>query len=299
MRRRFSPPGPVTPRRRADRIPAGVAKAGPTASGRKSPAARSRERPHERDFVPICGLPAVQALFARDPARVERLFFEPRFAAALAGARRLMARTRRAYREVAPDELARIAGTVRHGGVVAVARPRPPLPFDPGMASGWARENRPVLVLDGIGNPHNLGAILRSAAYFGVAHAILAERPEQALPSASSYRVAEGALEHLLLYRATLPEAIEALRRSGFRRGRDLPWPRRSRSPICSEAKKGRSRWCSATRNTASSRPRSPCATSPSRFRGDPGQRMSEAGGVQSLNVAAAAAILLYVLTSR
>jgi hypothetical protein len=65
----------VTPRRRADRIPrAGVA-AGPTASGRKSPAARSHERPHERDFVPICGLPAVQALFARDPDRVERLFF--------------------------------------------------------------------------------------------------------------------------------------------------------------------------------------------------------------------------------
>ena len=171
-----------------------------------------------------------------------------------------MAQTRKPYREVASDELARIAGTVRHGGVVAVARPRPPLPFDPGMASGWARENRPILVLDGIGNPHNLGAILRSAAYFGVAHAILAERPEQALPSASSYRVAEGALEHLLLYRATLPEAIGALRRGGFRAvGTSLGrWPSR----LCrSAAAKSRSRWCSATRNTASSRPRSRCAT--------------------------------------
>ena len=206
-----------------------------------------------------------------------------------------MARTRRPYREVAPDELARIAGTVRHGGVVAVARPRPPLPFDPGLASGWARENRPVLVLDGIGNPHNLGAILRSAAYFGVAHAILAERPEQALPSASSYRVAEGALEHLLLYRATLPEAIEALRRSGFRAvgtslGRAVPL-------ADLRQRQSRSRWCSATRNTASSRPRSPCATSPSTisWRND----VRSGGGVQSLNVAAAAAILLYVLTSR
>ena len=294
MRRRFSPPGPVTPRRRADRIPrAGVAAAGPTASGRKSPAAGSRERPHERDFVPVCGLPAVQALFARDPARVERLFFEPRFAAALAGARRLMAQTRKPYREVAPDELARIAGTVRHGGVVAVARPRPPLPFDPGLASGWARENRPILVLDGIGNPHNLGAILRSAAYFGVAHAILAERPEQALPSASSYRVAEGALEHLLLYRATLPEAIEALRRSGFRAvgtslGRAVPLADlRSEKPVAlvlGNEEHGVEPATLALCDVAVT---------------IPGATMSEAGGVQSLNVAAAAAILLYVLTSR
>src|SRR4051794_24596912 len=128
-----------------------------------------------------------------------------------------MAQTHRPYREVAADELARIAGTVRHGGVVAVARPRPLLAFDPKIVVGWARENRPLLILDGIGNPHNLGAILRSAAYFGIARALLAARPEQALPSASSYRIAEGALEQLLLYRAELPAAIEALRKGGFR----------------------------------------------------------------------------------
>jgi TrmH RNA methyltransferase len=248
---------------------------------------------HEREFVPICGLPAVQALFARDPARVERLFFEPRFADALGGPRRLMAQSRKPYREIAFDELARIAGTVRHGGVVAVARPRPLLAFDPKGVAGWARENRPLLLLDGIGNPHNLGAILRSAAYFGIARALLAERPEQALPSASSYRIAEGALEQLLLYRAELPAAIGALRRGGFRvvgtaLGRAIPLADLHRDKpvalVLGNEERGLEPATLALCDSVVT---------------IPGLAIPGGDGVQSLNVAAAAAILLYVLTSR
>jgi TrmH RNA methyltransferase len=242
-------------------------------------------------------MPAVQALFARDPGRVERLFFEPRLADALAGARRQMAQTRKPYREVAFDELARVAGTVRHGGVVAVARPRPPLPFDPKLVAGWARENRPLLILDGIGNPHNLGAVLRSAAYFGIARALLADRPEQALPSAASYRVAEGALEYLLLYRAKLPTAIGALRRGGFRvvgtaLGRAIPLADfrsadfRGKGPVALVLGNEERGVDPATLALCDSVVTIPGVTIPG------------SGGVQSLNVAAAAAILFYILTS-
>jgi RNA methyltransferase, TrmH family len=114
--------------------------------------------PHERDLLHVCGLAAVEALFARDRARVERLFFEPRLARRLLAARQALARARKPYREAGADELARIAGTLHHGGVVAVARPLPLRPFDPHEAAGWAAEGRVLLVLDGIGNPHNLGA---------------------------------------------------------------------------------------------------------------------------------------------
>jgi TrmH RNA methyltransferase len=277
---------------------------GDRASSNRTPGARSPgERTHEREFVPICGLPAVQALFARDPGRVERLFFEPSLVDALAGPRRLLAQRRKPYREVASDELARIAGTVRHGGVVAVARPRPLLPFDPKIAAFWARENRPLLILDGVGNPHNLGAILRSAAYFGMARALLAERPEQALPSASSYRIAEGALEHLLLYRAPLPAAIGALRRGGFRvigtaLGRATPLADFRGADSCRDRpvalvlgneERGVDPTTLALCDTVVTIPGITI----------PGVATPGAGGVQSLNVAAAAAILLYVLTSR
>ncbi|MBV8737586.1 MAG: hypothetical protein JO007_10070 [Alphaproteobacteria bacterium] len=46
--------------------------------------------------------------------------------------------------------------------------------------TGWARDDKPILVLDGIGNPHNLGAIARTAAFFGIERLVLADCPEQA-----------------------------------------------------------------------------------------------------------------------
>lgn len=204
MPRKSSPPRP--PRRRDD---------GGRASAPRPPSrAQAPGRVHERDLVCVCGLAAVAALFARDPGRVERLFFEPRLAGPLLAARRTLGRARKPYRAAEADELARIAGTIRHGGVVAVARPRPPVAFDPALAPGWARDGRPLLILDGIGNPHNLGAIARSAAYFGVERIVLADRPEQALPSAASYRIAEGGLDRVTLYRASLAAALPALKPS-------------------------------------------------------------------------------------
>ena len=123
-----------------------------------------------------------------------------------------MAKARRPYREVTPEELARIAGTEHHGGIVAIAVPRevPELgvgPFPQALLSA------PVLpLLDGIGNPHNLGAIARSAAFFGCAGMLLSGDPRQAGLSDAAYRIAEGGLEHLALMRLTNPAvALRAL----------------------------------------------------------------------------------------
>ena len=170
------------------------------------------EMRHERELSRICGLAAVHAVFARDPGRVERLFFEESVKDGVGPFCRALARARMPYRKVDGAELARIAGTVLHGGVVAVARPRPVLDFDAQTARQWAKNGKPVLILDGIGNPPNLGAIVRSAAFFGLEHIVLSDRPEQALPSDASLRVAEGGFEYLNLYRAPLPAALDELR---------------------------------------------------------------------------------------
>lgn len=155
------------------------------------------------------GVPAVLALFARRPAEVERLFLDARAAPALGEACAELARTRRPYRLVDADELAKVAGTVLHGGAVAVARARPVLPFDPEEAEGW---RGPLLVLDGIGNPHNLGAVVRTAAFFGIERVVVSDHPAQALPSEAAYRVAEGGFEAVSLHRAErLPAALRRL----------------------------------------------------------------------------------------
>jgi TrmH RNA methyltransferase len=168
--------------------------------------------PHERELLRICGLGAVQALFDRDPGRVERLFFEPALRGELDACCQELARAHKPYRQVDSAELARIAGTVLHGGAVAVARPRPLVDLDPKAARTWSQDGKPILILDGIGNPHNLGAIARTAAFFGLARMVLADRPDQALPSDAAYRVAEGGLEYVALYRARPPTALGALR---------------------------------------------------------------------------------------
>jgi TrmH RNA methyltransferase len=167
---------------------------------------------HERGLQRICGLGAVRAVFEREPGRVERLFFEDDMKREVGRFCRTLARARKPYRQVGKTELARIAGTILHGGVVAIARPRPLHDFDPQAARQWAEDSKPVLILDGIGNPHNLGAIARSAAFFGLERIVLSNRPEQALPSDASFRVAEGGFEYLSLCRAPLPAALDELR---------------------------------------------------------------------------------------
>jgi len=160
------------------------------------------------DTHAICGLNAVSAAFARRPDAVLRLFYLPaqKVAAGLLCA--VLATARKPYRMVEAEELAKIAGTPHHGGIVAVTKPLVPAILD--MAD--PPRGKLLLVLDGIGNPHNLGAIARSAAFFGVPAMLIGEGPGNAMPSDAAFRTAEGGLEHLALFRTRdLPRALLAL----------------------------------------------------------------------------------------
>jgi RNA methyltransferase, TrmH family len=163
----------------------------------------------------IAGLPAVSALFATAPQRVERLFFDQRMRAQVSKFCAELGRAHKPYRLAPPDELERIAGSVMHGGIVALARPRPLPVLDLAKVADWAGGSEPLLLLDGIGNPHNLGAIVRTAAFFGLPRIVLSDHPAQAGPSDASYRVAEGGLEYVELFRSVrFAHALQQLRRS-------------------------------------------------------------------------------------
>jgi RNA methyltransferase, TrmH family len=166
--------------------------------------AKQRERVagSSKKLLRVAGLPAVAALFSAAPARVERLFFEERMKPHVGPFCTELARRRLPYRLVAAQEIERIAGSVMHGGIVALAAPRPLPALDVAECAQWAARGGHLLLLDGVGNPHNLGAIARSAAFFGIERMILSDHPGQAGPSDASYRVAEGGLEYVELYRA-------------------------------------------------------------------------------------------------
>lgn len=161
----------------------------------------------------VAGLPAVSAVFARHPGRVERLFFDERFKAEAGPFCKVLAARHKPYRLVPTEELTKVAGTPLHGGIVAVCHPRPVPLFDAEEARQWAPAGQPLLILDGIGNPHNLGAIARTMAFFGLNRLVVSDHPGQALPSEAAYRVAEGGLEWIDLYRAPkLPQMLKRLR---------------------------------------------------------------------------------------
>ena len=165
----------------------------------------------------ICGLPAVQARFQRDAASILRLYFDYATGRKLGLMCKALAAMRKIYRCVEPAELEKIAGSLHHGGVIAVVTAPALRAPAAGDLRGWIDRREPVLVLDRIGNAHNLGAIARTAAFFGVKHLVVADNPAAARPNDAAYRVAEGGLEAITAWLvADLPTFIKALADAGY-----------------------------------------------------------------------------------
>jgi len=152
------------------------------------------QRPGE---LKLCGLSAVRARFGRDSGSILRLYFDYETGRKIGVICKVLAAGKKIYRCVEPAELEKVAGTIHHGGIVAVVREVKPSRVGPGEAAAWARKRETVLVLDRIGNAHNLGAIARTAAFFGVPRIVIPEGPGAAQPNDAAHRVAEGGLEHI------------------------------------------------------------------------------------------------------
>lgn len=180
----------------------------------QQPIAAAPEPASSDKLLKITGYPAVAALFRSEPERIVRFFYEERMIPKIGSFCAYMAGQHRPYRMLDAAELSKVAGTVRHGGIVAIAEPRPLQSLSVEEARLWARTSKhPLFVLDGIGNTHNVGAIARTLAFFGHDKLILSDHPAQAGLSDSAHRVAEGGLEYLQVYRANrLPTLLHALK---------------------------------------------------------------------------------------
>jgi 23S rRNA (guanosine2251-2'-O)-methyltransferase len=118
---------------------------------------------------------------------------------------------------VARAELDARASTRSHQGVIAEAAPYRARSWREGLMRAHQSGERPLfLALDGIEDPHNVGALLRSAEVFGV-HAVLVPKRRAAPISATVAKVAAGALEHLIVDQVpNLERALAACRDEGL-----------------------------------------------------------------------------------
>ncbi|HEY3983609.1 tRNA/rRNA methyltransferase [Cedecea sp.] len=161
----------------------------------------------------VYGENACQALFQSRPECIVRAWFiqsvTPRFKEAL----RWMAANRKAYHVVDDAELAKASGTEHHGGVCFIIKKRSGI-----SVQSWlnkAGEDDCVLALEDVGNPHNLGGIMRSCAHFGVKGLLIQDA--SLLESGAAVRTAEGGAEHVVaISGATFSEGLEAFRKAGY-----------------------------------------------------------------------------------
>jgi 23S rRNA (guanosine2251-2'-O)-methyltransferase len=112
------------------------------------------------------------------------------------------------------DTLDRLASGVPHQGIIAVVSPKPVMGVDELLAT--ARQPALVVVLDGVEDPRNLGAILRTVEASGADGVLLPDRHSAGL-SDTVARASAGALEHVKVARiGNVSQTLDHLKERGL-----------------------------------------------------------------------------------
>jgi TrmH RNA methyltransferase len=177
--------------------------------------ARQAEAPRPPREQRIHGLNACLALFEQRPGDLRKVWLLQTRIPRLKAVLEYCTRHRIGYTVVEEEDLAKLAASSHHEGVVFGAVPARELDL-PGWLASLAPGPQLAIWLDGVGNPHNLGAILRSAAHFGVAGLLLPEGSPLALSGAAA-RVAEGGAERVPMVRlGPVADSLARLHAAGF-----------------------------------------------------------------------------------
>ena len=116
------------------------------------------------------------------------------------------------------NQLDRLANSKDHQGVVAVAAARAATTLEDILAGANSAHGQEglIVLLDGVEDPHNLGAIIRTALAAGAHGVVIPERRAAGLTDAVA-RSSAGALAHLPVAKVTnLARAMEELKEAGY-----------------------------------------------------------------------------------
>ncbi|HKE46597.1 MAG TPA: TrmH family RNA methyltransferase [Rhodanobacteraceae bacterium] len=189
----------------------------PWAKARPKRDAEPRREERTRDDareIRLYGLNACLAAFARRPEALRKVYLVESRIPALKAVLAWCVKHRLGYRLVEDEDLEKLTGSRHHEGVCFdMLRMAPPDLGDLLKALPAKPSPSLLLWLDGVGNPHNLGALLRSAAHFG-AHGVIVPSTDLDVSGAAA-RVAEGAAEIVPVVRAGA-DAKKALHAAGY-----------------------------------------------------------------------------------
>jgi len=148
----------------------------------------------------VCGFEAVKALVKMNKNKIRRFYYTRDRMMAFKDLFKFLAENKIPYNNVPEGELEKLCGSVHHQGVVAMIN-QPVIPaLDSDITDSWIENKESALVLDRVGNANNLGAIVRSAAFFGFKNIVIPMDEAQTSITTSSYRVAQGGMEYVNVY---------------------------------------------------------------------------------------------------
>ena len=170
---------------------------------------------HRLEETKVQGENACRVCFNNRPQAVVKMYLEASMTGKFADVMKYLAANKHAYHIVDSSELEKVAGSQHHGGVVLIVKRKPELSLAAYLAANKHLKQDCLLALDGVGNPHNLGAIVRSCAHFGV-NGIIMTQP-YLLQSGAAARTAEGGVEFVEgLSCDNLPLALQLCKQAGY-----------------------------------------------------------------------------------
>jgi len=165
----------------------------------------------------IYGMHAVRIMLERHPERVHNVrIAQEREDPRVRAIDELARRHHRPVQRVEVQALKRLLGDVAHQGVAADITPLPPWTEDELLAALQSASAPLLLALDGVQDPHNLGACLRSADACG-ALAVIVPRDRAAQVTPTVRKVAVGAAETTPVVAVTnLVRTLKLLKQAGL-----------------------------------------------------------------------------------
>ncbi len=150
----------------------------------------------------VCGFEAVKSLGRHNPHLITRFYYSENRKTDFSLLCKELAERKRPYNMVEQVDLEKLSGSTHHEGVVAMISK--PLIHDVTfpLLQNLVHEKKSILILDRISNANNFGAIVRSCAFFGLKTIIISTDDAQSSITTATYRIAKGGMDFLKIYKA-------------------------------------------------------------------------------------------------
>lgn len=176
----------------------------------------SRKNPRDDNKLSkVYGINACQTFAKKKFSNVIRAFFSNDVAPQFSELMKKMAQQKKVYRIVSEEELEKVSQSQHHEGVCFNIELDPAVKLTHWLSEEKKKKTSVLLALENVGNPHNLGAIMRVAAHFGV-DGIAVSNPKT-LQSGAARRTAEGGAEFIQVVECeSMKSLITAAKKEGY-----------------------------------------------------------------------------------